>query len=74
MHHLHCAAHILLGFHTYVVSLLKEFMPNQDKKHPLPLFLRSASHINFLDLVATTKELVGRVLFEERTEKFAKEL
>ena len=28
-----------------VVNLLKEFMPSEDQKHPLPLFLQSASDI-----------------------------
>ena len=45
MHHLHCAAHILLGFHTYVLNSLKEFMPSEEQKHPLPLFLHNASAI-----------------------------
>ena len=45
--HLHCAAHVLLGFHTYVLSSLSklEIIPRNELKHPIATLLRDASDV-----------------------------
>ena len=45
VYHLHCAAHVLLGFHTNVMNALKklDFIPNQEHKHPVPVMLWDAA-------------------------------
>ncbi|KAK3743350.1 hypothetical protein RRG08_061286 [Elysia crispata] len=45
VHHLHCAANALLGFHTNVMNALKklDFIPNQEHKHPVPVMLWDAA-------------------------------
>ncbi|GFS20812.1 hypothetical protein ElyMa_005066100 [Elysia marginata] len=42
VHHLHCAAHVLLGFHSYAISALKkvDFLPHSDMNLPVTLMLR----------------------------------
>ncbi|GFN75763.1 sodium leak channel non-selective protein-like [Plakobranchus ocellatus] len=45
--HLHCAAHVLLGFHSYVIKAIKklDFIPGQEFKHPVTVLLKDASDL-----------------------------
>ena len=44
---LHSAAHVLLGFHAYVLSSLRKLdvIPGNELKQPITTFLRDASDV-----------------------------
>ncbi|GFO32659.1 hypothetical protein PoB_005916400 [Plakobranchus ocellatus] len=47
IHHLYCAAHVLLGFHSYVIQEVKQIrgFETTELKHPITCLLRDASDI-----------------------------
>lgn len=47
VHHLFCSAHVLLGFHSYVMNGIKKMKEygSKDFKHPITVLLRNASDL-----------------------------
>ena len=45
LQHLFCTAHVLLGFHSYVLGELKSMFDSSDFRHPLTVVLNDASDV-----------------------------